>query len=578
MDNRGRRREPSKRRRKQNEETRYEYNSENRAKSSPSQTDRRRKQASMSEEQRIKRRQAGEKRARRRRGRLTKEQRANIKSRRIGIALSIVQIIASVLFSAAIIQLDMLPVRYVVILFVLLVVLGALLLLGQIYSKKNAIIGKVLTGILAIVLFIGSFYIFKISGTLSDISGGSVKVDHMVVAVLDDDPAESIEDVADYVFGVQYSMDEDDVADTIDAIEEELGTTINVVEYSDMQEIAVALQNGEVGAIIYNEAHEAFIEDENPDFSSDVRYVYTHEITTQLSLGTVETSNISVDDECFIVYISGIDVYGEITKNSRSDVNMLAVVNPNTYEILLVNTPRDYYVEFPDVTGSSKDKLTHAGIYGVDVSMATLEQLYDIEIDFYARVNFTSLIEMVDALGGISVYSEYTFTTSANSGSIVYVQEGYNDFDGTEALSFARERYNVPGGDNQRGINQQEVIKAMIEKVTSPAIITGANALLASVSGNVDTNMSDDQIQELIKMQISENIDWNIDTVSATGTGGNAYCYSYAGGTLYVTYPDYDVVDEISEQIQTVLAGGSLDEIESETEEATETAVQIEIE
>ena len=188
----------------------------------------------------------------------------------------------------------------------------------------------------------------------------------------------------------------------------------------------------------------------------------------------------------------------------------MAVVNPVSHQILLVTTPRDYYVEIPGVSGGQKDKLTHAGIYGVDASMSTLEQLYDTEIQFYARVNFTSLIEIVDALGGVDVESEYAFTTSGDSGRVVNVVQGTNHFNGEEALAFSRERQNVPGGDNQRGKDQQAVITAMIKKMVSPAILTGANGILNSVSGNVETNMSESQIQELIKTQLSDGVSWNI--------------------------------------------------------------------
>ncbi len=502
----------------------------------------------------------------RHRGRVTLQKKSNIRSKRLGFVLAGIQALLSIVFIVSIMQIGMLPTRYEMVLLVLLLLLDLLLFFVQFFSKKNAIVGKILSILLIILLGVGSFYMIKASSTLLSITGGDVKVDNMVVVVLDSNPAETLEDVADYSFGVQYAMDGDDVEETIATVESKLGTTLDVTEYSDMQAIALALQTGEVQAIIYNDAHSSFIEDENESFATDIKIIYTYGIETALSLNDSAAANIEVKDECFIVYISGIDVYGNITTNSRSDVNMLAVVNPNTHEILLVNTPRDYYVSFPGVTGDSKDKLTHAGIYGVDTSMATLEALYDIDIDFYARVNFTSLIEMVDALGGISVYSEYSFTTIEHAGLYkLTVNEGYNDFDGTDALIFARERYNVPGGDNQRGINQQEVIKAMIEKVCSPSIITGAYGLLESLSGNVDTNMSTSQIQDLIKQQLDENIAWNIETVSATGTGSSEYCYSYSGGKLYVTIPDYDVVDEISVQIESVLNGGTINDAETDT-------------
>ena len=224
-----------------------------------------------------------------------------------------------------------------------------------------------------------------------------------------------------------------------------------------------------------------------------------------------------------------------------------------------MTTPRDYYVEIPGVSGGQKDKLTHAGIYGVDASMATLEELYDTELEFYARVNFTSLIEIVDALGGVDVESEYAFTTSSDSGMVINVEQGTNHFNGEEALAFSRERQNVPGGDNQRGKDQQAVITAMIKKMVSPAILTGANGILNSVSGNVETNMSQSQIQELIKTQLSEGASWNITSMAAEGTGDNQYCYSYSGAPLYVMQPDQASVDAIKEAITAVENGETLE-------------------
>ena len=159
--------------------------------------------------------------------------------------------------------------------------------------------------------------------------------------------------------------------------------------------------------------------------------IYSHEIKTEM---TDKASDVEVKNDTFSVYISGIDVFGAIETNSRSDVNIIAEVNPTTHQILLVTTPRDYYVEIPGISGGQKDKLTHAGIYGVDASMATLEQLYDTNIDFYARVNFTSLITMVDALGGVDVESEYAFTTSDDSALVMNVVQGTNHFNGKQHL------------------------------------------------------------------------------------------------------------------------------------------------
>ena len=243
-------------------------------------------------------------------------------------------------------------------------------------------------------------------------------------------------------------------------------------------------------------------------------------------------------------------------------MNIIAVVNPTTHQILLVTTPRDYYVEIPGISGGQLDKLTHAGIYGVDASMATLAKLYDTDIDFYARVNFTSLVQMVDALGGVDVVSEQEFNTSYDSGLEMYVAQGVNHFNGQQALAFSRERQNVDGGDFQRGRNQQAVITAMIKKAISPAILTGANGILSSISGNVDTNMSQEQIQELIKSQLNQPSAWNIKSMSATGTGDDQECYSSPGSILYVTQPDQNSINEIKQAIDAVEAGETLPDSE----------------
>ena len=320
-----------------------------------------------------------------------------------------------------------------------------------------------------------------------------------------------------------------------------------------MQEQATALHNGDVQAIIYNEAYNGILSEEFGDFGNSIKVIYSHSIETKVENNAAE--QVEVKDDTFTVYISGIDVYGAIETTSRSAVNIMAVVHPTSHQILLVTTPRDYYVEIPGISGGELDKLTHAGIYGVDASMATLGQLYDTTIDFYARVNFTSLVEMVDALGGVDVYSEQAFTTSEDTGLVMNVVQGENHFNGQQALAFSRERMNVDGGDFQRGKNQQAVITAMIKKAVSPAILVGANGILNSVSGNVDTNMSQDQIQTLIKTQLSDGGAWNIKSVAAEGTGDQQYCFSSPGSLLYVTQPDPNSVASIKAMIDSVENG-----------------------
>ncbi len=259
-----------------------------------------------------------------------------------------------------------------------------------------------------------------------------------------------------------------------------------------------------------------------------------------------EEHALSVTDRPFNVYISGIDVYGEITKESRSDVNLIATVNPKKHKILLTTTPRDYYVKIPGVSGDQKDKLTHAGVYGIDTSIATLENLYGIDIPFYVRVNFTSVEEIVDVLGGVDVESELAFTTGEEAGVVMDVKEGKNHFNGKEALAFVRERKALPTGDNQRGKNQQALLTGLIRETMSPKILLHANSMINSVAGNADTNMSEKQMKALIRMQLGDLKGWEIESVAAAGDDtGKKKCYSYSGGPLYVTVPDEGSVEEI---------------------------------
>ena len=427
--------------------------------------------------------------------------------------------------------------------------------------RKRGTIGKVFSLFVVCFLSIGTYYIAKTNDVIGMITGGSFRVDNMVVAVLADDPAEGIEDAADYTFGIQLERGAENMQAAITDIQDELGSDINTVEYDSIQEQAQALHDGEVDAIIYNEAYTDILEEGFEGYKDSVKIIYTHEIRVEMNFGG-NASDDSLTKEPFTVYISGIDVYGDVSQTSRSDVNIIAVVNPNTNQILLVTTPRDYYVEIPGISKGQEDKLTHAGIYGIDASMATLGALYETDINYYVRLNFTSLIEIVDILGGVDVYSDMSFSTGWESGYEMDVQEGWNHFNGEQALAFSRERKNLPDGDNQRGIHQQAVITAMLKKVLSPTMLLKANSILNQVSQDVETNVSQAQLNALIKYQLGHNAKWSIRSVAATGSPSREYCYSSGDTSLYVTIPDYDVVHDIIDLVNVVEEGGTLEETE----------------
>lgn len=474
----------------------------------------------------------------------------------LGLILAGMQGFVSVVFLMMVHTLGMIPAKYISILAVVLLMLFAITMATQLFGRKKRIGGKIFSIFMMLVLLLATYYVTKANGAIGKITGGSYKVDNMVVAVLAGDSAESIEDAASYLFGVQYGMGGDDVRKAEQDINAKIGGTIQTKEYKDLREQAQALHDGQVQAIIYNEGYTGILQEAFENYSQNVKIIYNHSIKKELD---DTASKIEVQEQTFSVFISGIDVYGPIETNSRSDVNIIATVNPKTHQILLTSTPRDYYVELPGVSGGQKDKLTHAGIYGVDTSMNTLGQLYDTEVQFYARVNFTSLIDIVDELGGIDVNSEVAFTTSPESDLVMDVAEGVNHFNGQQALAFSRERLNLEGGDNQRGKNQQAVITAIIKKVISPALLVNANGIINSLSGNVETNMSQEQIQNLVKSQLNKGGAWNIYSVSAEGIGDEQYCYSYGGGPLYVMQPDSISVDRIRALMDSVENGEVLE-------------------
>ena len=263
-----------------------------------------------------------------------------------------------------------------------------------------------------------------------------------------------------------------------------------------------------------------------------------------------------ITKEPFVVYLSGVDNRGELTEKARSDVNILAVVNPTTKRVALINTPRDYYV---DLAGTdSKDKLTHAGLYGVETSMATLGNLYGIQVDHYIRINFAGFISIIDAVGGVDVYSDQAFTSVGSPGYYdpTTFAEGWNHLDGKSALAFARERHAFASGDIQRGINQMKVIDAMANKLKSPTVLMSFSKLMDAVSDCFVTSLSQEQISALVRMQLGDLANWDIESCSVTGSSGkSSQCYSAKGQSLYVMKPDESSVNKAKELIASVLGG-----------------------
>ncbi len=482
------------------------------------------------------------------------------RAHKLGLILVGIQLLLTIVCLGFLLLLDMLSPLLVAGIGLILILIWLILFLTQ-FTNKLHIRGKLISLVLSVVFTAGSFALAKANNLIGTITGSDYKIDKMSVIVMEDDPAEKIEDILDYSIGIQKissGQEGKKAGDAITLLEEKYETELDTKGYSGLDEVVQALYDEEVDAVIINSAMITTVEEHFAGFSQDTR------ILEELSLKTqVETAqNQNKLDEPFNVFISGIDVYGDISTNSRSDVNIIATVNPETGQILLTTTPRDYYVEIPGVTKKRKDKLTHAGIYGVETSMATLEELYDIEIDYYVRVNFSGVENIVDAVDGITVYSEYSFSTFLEPH--YKYKKGYNEMNGREALWFARDRKSVPGGERQRGKNQLQVIKGLVDKIVSPAILTNYSDLMDAVGESVQMNFSETQIKNLIKDQLKEGTQWNITSLSADGKDARDYCHSYSGAPLYVMYPDYDTVDYIKTVMDKVYEGEILTEEDEE--------------
>jgi len=279
-------------------------------------------------------------------------------------------------------------------------------------------------------------------------------------------------------------------------------------------------------------------------------YVYSVSSATMAFLNTIQANShthniVKVDTtKPFILYISGIDTYGDISTVSRSDVNIMVVVNPRTHKILLVNTPRDYYVQLHGTTGI-RDKLTHSGIYGIDMSVKTMEDLYGTPINYYMRINFSSLTKIIDTLGGVDVNSQYQFTADNYSFNV-----GINHLNGKQALAFSRDRHSFEGGDRTRGSNQELVIEAIIAKMNNPQTIINYRQIIASLNGVIQTSMSADVISKMISAQLNDMSQWDVKSISVDGTDSHNYTYSMGNMMLYVMEPDVASVNIAKQEIQ----------------------------
>ena len=509
------------------------------------------------------------------------------------VIILIVQAAAEAMVVYNVLKLGMLPTPYLVGLFaallVLMVVTMLLLWLGMNKAPSKAkrirrIIGIAFAAIVVIFSFFGSGILGKAISAINKITDDESSMEACVgIYVLQEDKAQTINDLKGYTFGVMEGFDDVNTKIAIDDIQSVTGTTIETSLFASVTEVAQALYDGSDGAVILNEAYADLLADteEFSDWEEKVRIVYEVEVSsdkyqeyaaqygggeendpempegTTVSIQNQTKPVTSIAEEPFIVYVSGSDTRSKVLRKSRSDVNILVVVNPKSKMVLLLNTPRDYYVPNP-AGGGTMDKLTHLGLYGVNNSIKALADLYDCKVNYYGQINFTGFEKLINSIGGIDVYSPKSF----NSGNVkgYHFDKGMNHLDGASALVFARERYAFGDGDNMRGKNQMRVISAIIKKMTSAnsSILLNYGTIIDSLSGTFVTNLENKEIEDLVKMQLGDMAEWTVKSYAVSGTGSSAKTYSMPKMRCYVMKQNKKQVAKATELIDRVERGDVL--------------------
>lgn len=442
------------------------------------------------------------------------------------------------------------------VIYLLTFILGILFLdlIGLFLIKRKnkilSIIGYTLSIIFIILFIILSFIFIKVQIVFSKVSNIDNEVSNYSLVVLKDSNYYNINDVIDKTIGV-LSTDNSYYNKALNELKENI--TFKYSKYENEYLLANGLLEKNVEAILINEAYIAILDEGIKDFSNNVRIL--EEATVEVEIekeikdsDTKEEEKVVNNNEAFNLYISGIDTYGNISSVSRSDVNIIATINPTTSEILLTNVPRDMYVDLYGKSGL-KDKLTHAGVYGINTSVGTLENFLDIDIDYYVRINFNSLIKIVDYIGGIDIYSEYAF----RAGDRYFVSGMNYDLTGKEALYFSRNRYAFKDGDRQRGRNQEQVIAGIINKITASKDINIYYNLINTLENSFQTNIDREFINKFISNQLKNNYNWNILFSDVNGFGSSNYTYSYPWQKLYVMEVDYNSLESAKSKIYDVL-------------------------
>ena len=431
-----------------------------------------------------------------------------------------------------------------------LVLLGLLALTSfKLIRKKTRKAPRILFGILSIILTIiyilGANYLNKTIGFLQNITTTlDYETQEYSVLVLKNSEFEEIDDLKDKTIGFQQNNP------NLELAQKGLTETISykAKEESDLANLLVDLEDNNVSGIVLASTYLETLKENQKDFYDSAKVIYTYEIKYPKS---DDTTKANITKEPFIIYISGSDSRGKLSNADRSDVNMLAVVNPNTNKILLVSVPRDYYVQLHGTTGN-KDKLTHAGIYGIDMSKNTMQDIFGVTINYTAKIGFTGVEKVVDALGGIDINSDTRFTAWTDHSC--HFEKGIQHVGGRCALAYARERYAYVTGDRHRVKNQQEVLGAIIKKATQPQYLIHYTDILASLESSFVTSLSYDEITSFAKLQLNTMKGWQIESISVDGTGAMLPTYSMGSQPLSVMIPNQETIDAAKAKINETIS------------------------
>ena len=426
----------------------------------------------------------------------------------------------------------------------LLVVLAISIFLQK--TKKSPLVTTVVLVIFSLVSLVGIFgfkQMIDITNRMNQTAAFS-EVEMSIVVPKESD----IKDVSQLT-SVQAptKVDKNNIETLMSALKKDKKVDVKVEDVASYQEAYDNLKSGKSKAMVLSGSYASLLESVDSNYASNLKTIYTYKIKKKNS-----NSAKQVDSKVFNIYISGIDTYGSISTVSRSDVNIIMTVNMNTHKILLTTTPRDAYVKIPGGGADQYDKLTHAGIYGVETSEQTLENLYGIKIDYYARINFTSFLKLIDQLGGVTVHNDQAFTSLHGKFDFPV---GNIQMNSEQALGFVRERYSLDGGDNDRGKNQEKVISAIVNKLASLKSVSNFTSIVNNLQDSVQTNMSLDTINALANTQLDSGSKFTVTSQAVTGTGSTGQLTSYAmpNSSLYMMKLDDSSVASASQAIKNLM-------------------------